>query len=1650
MVYVSPSGTALSSLDEVKTYLLSDGTCKCGLECPLIIHKVFNFTVGVKVEQHSQPLGKAEQDMTKLCNHRRKVVAMAALCRSMQASQLPFANLHHAEISSGVDSRDPKRVLVEREEEDHGIYHPKLPVPARPQSNLHPNPCASPKSSHQFIYPYNGFSPVLHTGTNSHHPLEALRRLQHPPIPVSSSSPSSSSFPAYSTAQRSPLTPTPQTVSQGQRTPKTPDTPGSPRLGPLSSPPPSSPMTMGGGGRGAQTHAHHPHGVIVASSPVFPAPSLSPSVHNMNCVSPHQRSRHPSASPSPLSDHGGGSTGAAGVGGLIGSNVSQRRKSTSSSPHSPLSGGSPNPSPHFPKYKLEDILEQFKNSGNNSTNNHHLLIPTNPSLLTNQSSSSPHALSSKSSKSTISPTSIAGPLSFELNSAGPSSLPLGPFLNHHHSHQSKLPHQASFPASSLLSAAAKAQLANQITQGQSSNVASNQVNLPSSLEVLKEAQQQQSSKVTNSTLRNSLPSSSIASTRPPHHSLASASSVLFPPSHSSAQSLASSLPHLPPTEEHNASHRKRQRRSPTVLSMLRDTQQLANGPQKTPPGDAVSATAINLSSSSFPSSSHSSSTSALQNQNAVMLENHHHLHPGQTPRLPAPRQIAHLSRVPRQNEALDFTTHLSPTPLGLDPPTQPLSALLHLLSVQNAQATASNSASAQPGSVSSEGGGHTNKQSPRQSPSSPALHSNVRHRQTQSPCQTSNTNPIPLMLQPLSPPPTSSQFRSVQSPSHPQSTKSSPLQRHSPSTLLPNSNLALHKSSSPSRPSSPTLSDKHQPTENHNPTIDSISQSPLREASPQGTVAREIGSNNISPSVDLSHSQGSVSVAISSSPKPLDLSNHVLALLAASSTVPQGESCSSDCATDMVMSSQGNPTAGPEEPRCVDPKVSIVTKPPAPTSPGPTLSSRLGDNHSPHTPSAVGDSTTPLPLAEAFPFMNQEQLLQLLSSTGGLPSLLDPTVLASLPLGGLWLGGQHAQIPPANATPQNLAEQQQSEQQQLLIQQQETPQQNQDQQQKQQQINNNPLFPLLPLLSGAQGELPLNLLGLLNPLPAPASTPTPGQEADLGITEKPSLQALLMASLLLGQQQAPLLSLSGLGQLSQVSLEVPLQQPQQIPSTLEGLTLDKTSGLLDPSALPGPGLLEVAQGLLSIPPGAEGSVQALQSLLLPAALPPHPAAFLPLSPALLTAALSSAELQPPPHTHLTPVQQTQHTQPQVSTDAGGDTLIPLSLQGKDNPILQQLLPTLLNPAVLGDLSAITGLHNMLGIGTGSILLPPVQTSALGMPLLQGPDGAINLLNNIQLNLAPPSEGEKPVSLQETQSPALQEDIPDSQIAPEVVPSPVPSPAPPPAQDPTPPPQRVSEGRSVIDPYTSFMDTIYTSFLQVSAKEQEDRAHLGPSDPSSPFCALPPVSFPVEHHTPPTPVATLPQASAPVSLSPRRACSLRNPDLSRLSLEAAAHSPAQGTPKPTEDGSTPPLQRKPVMVEGHTHPEPPLPPIYLEEAKTDCTGPAAAVCPYVEAGVDRQGHLSHAGYLSPRDGCSGRPGEGTAGTLLHTEQGRDQVGAAGGARRGRKRKQTLQNVLEDFRDMDATALEETKATTALLKPERSVRGRRRRGARSQRQ
>uniref|UniRef100_A0A3P8TTJ0 Methyl-CpG binding domain protein 5 n=1 Tax=Amphiprion percula TaxID=161767 RepID=A0A3P8TTJ0_AMPPE len=84
VVYISPSGSVLSSLEQVKTYLLTDGTCKCGLECPLILHKVFNFDPGAAVKQRTAEDVKADEDVTKLCIHKRKLLAVATLHRSME------------------------------------------------------------------------------------------------------------------------------------------------------------------------------------------------------------------------------------------------------------------------------------------------------------------------------------------------------------------------------------------------------------------------------------------------------------------------------------------------------------------------------------------------------------------------------------------------------------------------------------------------------------------------------------------------------------------------------------------------------------------------------------------------------------------------------------------------------------------------------------------------------------------------------------------------------------------------------------------------------------------------------------------------------------------------------------------------------------------------------------------------------------------------------------------------------------------------------------------------------------------------------------------------------------------------------------------------------------------------------------------------------------------------------------------------------------------------------------------------------------------------------------------------------------------------------------------------------------------------------
>ena len=47
----SPTNIALSSIEQIKMYLQTMGTCKCGLECPVNCESVFNFNPKVSLKK---------------------------------------------------------------------------------------------------------------------------------------------------------------------------------------------------------------------------------------------------------------------------------------------------------------------------------------------------------------------------------------------------------------------------------------------------------------------------------------------------------------------------------------------------------------------------------------------------------------------------------------------------------------------------------------------------------------------------------------------------------------------------------------------------------------------------------------------------------------------------------------------------------------------------------------------------------------------------------------------------------------------------------------------------------------------------------------------------------------------------------------------------------------------------------------------------------------------------------------------------------------------------------------------------------------------------------------------------------------------------------------------------------------------------------------------------------------------------------------------------------------------------------------------------------------------------------------------------------------------------------------------------------------
>lgn len=88
----SPSGVALQSLDQICHYLLSDSTCKCGLECPIQLEKFFSFDPDVENQPWSA--SSCGENLGNLCTHRRGILALAAFHSSqVDAAEKPTGSV---------------------------------------------------------------------------------------------------------------------------------------------------------------------------------------------------------------------------------------------------------------------------------------------------------------------------------------------------------------------------------------------------------------------------------------------------------------------------------------------------------------------------------------------------------------------------------------------------------------------------------------------------------------------------------------------------------------------------------------------------------------------------------------------------------------------------------------------------------------------------------------------------------------------------------------------------------------------------------------------------------------------------------------------------------------------------------------------------------------------------------------------------------------------------------------------------------------------------------------------------------------------------------------------------------------------------------------------------------------------------------------------------------------------------------------------------------------------------------------------------------------------------------------------------------------------------------------------------------------------
>lgn len=364
----------------------------------------------------------------------------------------------------------------------------------------------------------------------------------------------------------------------------------------------------------------HLQGTLVNSSSLLTLCS-SPS-RAQDSFSPHQRSRH--SSTSSLSE---GTPGSMLTQGIKPSPPTLPPTQTCSSPKLSVPSASP-------RSRLEGILQHYKDCSTtnpNSAQQHHTFSSKNKLHTLQNSQPAQNNSCDKRNGSVIGSTT------------GLMGLPLGQIMSQQKSQQHI---SSSFPASSLLSAAAKAQVASQNNQSQSRATDIGALPVPN-------LGKEQQSKVLISTLNSSL--------NTPTAPTQSLTAFLLPHS--------PSLPVTNHAQSDKTLRRKRQRRSPTVLSMLKESH--INRPM----GDLVAPSHV-VPSSSSSSSSPPPVTHSENNLQPARLSGSN----------PSPASMP--NNVLRQMEleegkrmAISNSHHLSSPPAS----SQPLSALLQLLSMQSTQ-----------------------------------------------------------------------------------------------------------------------------------------------------------------------------------------------------------------------------------------------------------------------------------------------------------------------------------------------------------------------------------------------------------------------------------------------------------------------------------------------------------------------------------------------------------------------------------------------------------------------------------------------------------------------------------------------------------------------------------------------------------------------------------------------------------------------------------------------------------------------------------------------------------------------------------------------------------------------------------------------------